>query len=160
MNNGQPIFLECHDTSPFAQDIGVLTCFVEGNANLYFSNLSKQEQKDLFLDFLKVSFADYLSADGHDPDFWKPDQIQTYNWADDPHVQGAYTAFFGPGVLSQPIWWSAYRQMEKAPNVFLAGSDYHVGFGNGYMEGAVRSGQQAADLIWERLRDDTCVGPE
>jgi monoamine oxidase len=37
------------------------------------------------------------------------------------------------------------------PGVFVAGADYHVGFGNGYIEGAVRSGQQAADLASKRI---------
>jgi monoamine oxidase len=41
--------------------------------------------------------------------------------------------------------------MEKAHNLFLAGADYHAGYGNGYIEGAIRSGQGAADLIQIRL---------
>ena len=53
--------------------------------------------------------------------------------------------------MSQSKYWNAYRQVEKSTNLFWAGSDYHARFGKGYIEGAVRSGQHAADLIRERL---------
>ena len=42
------------------------------------------------------------------------------------------------------------RKMEKLPGVFLAGADYHAGFGNGYIEGAIRAGQAAAELAAKR----------
>ena len=141
-----PIVGQCFDTSPFSQEFGVLTCFVEGNQNLYFSNLNEEEQRGLMRQFLKLTFQD-LDAE----DIWEPDFYVTHNWSDDPFVRGAYTAYFPPGVLSVPEWWEAYRNMEKMPSVFLAGADYHTGFGNGYIEGAVRSGQHAADLIDKRL---------
>merc|ERR1712032_1451843 len=75
-----------------------------------------------------------------------------HNWADQPFARGAYTGFFPPGVQSVPEYWSAYQEMEKLPNVFLAGADYHTGFGNGYIEGAIRSGKLAAGLVEKRLR--------
>lgn len=150
-----PIFGQCFDTSPYSQKYGVLTCFVEGRQNLYFSNLDEEKQQDLMLQFLKLSLGDLLddstAADNDNKPQWEPDSLVTYNWADDPYARGAYTAYFPPGVLSVPEWWEAYREMEKLPNVFLAGADHHVGFGNGFMEGAVRSGQCAADLVMERL---------
>ena len=74
-----------------------------------------------------------------------------YNRASQPFVRGAYTGYFSPGVQSQPSFWDAYLQVEKLPGVWLAGADYQPGFGNGYMEGAVRSGQFAAAQIAKRL---------
>lgn len=148
-----PIFGQCFDTSPYSQEFGVLTCFVEGRQNENFSNLSEEEQRDLMRRFLQLTFADLLDHDNAKQDeLWKPDYYVTHNWADDPYTCGAYTAYFPPGVLSVPEWWEAYRSMEKLPNVFLAGADYHAGYGNGYIEGAVRSGQRAADLVHDRLR--------
>ena len=55
-------------------------------------------------------------------------------YEDQPFARGAYTGFFPPGVMSLPEYWKAFQEMEKLPNVFLAGSDYHQGFGNGYIE--------------------------
>ncbi|CAB9509887.1 Amine oxidase [flavin-containing] [Seminavis robusta] len=147
----QPIFPQCYDTSPYSLQYGVITCFVEGRANLYYSSLPHEKQEQLFREFLKLSFAEYIPP-GDDASGWDPDEILMHNWADDPFARGAYTGFFGPGVLSEPAYWSAYRQMEKLPNVWIAGADYHIGYGNGYIEGAVRSGQLAADQIHKRMQ--------
>ena len=80
---------------------------------------------------------------------WEPDFFVTGDWGPDssPYIGGAYTSYFPPGVLSGAGMWDAYHEMEKLPGVFLAGSDYHAGYGNGYIEGAIRSGQRAADLL-------------
>ena len=40
------------------QEFGVLTCFVEGRQNLYFSNLTEEEQQDLMRQFLRLTFQD------------------------------------------------------------------------------------------------------
>lgn len=47
-----PIFGQCFDTSPYSQEFGVLTCFVEGRQNLYFSSLTEEQQQDLMQQFL------------------------------------------------------------------------------------------------------------
>ena len=59
--------------------------------------------------------------------------------------------------MSLPAYWAAFQQMEKLPNVFLAGSDYHIGFGNGYIEGAIRDGQRAAQKVALRLQGTVVV---
>jgi len=155
-----PLFGECSDVSPFSREFGVLLCLAEGSANRYFNDgMEKEEQERLFREFLQLTFEDYCpsanknnSNDTSEKPLWDPDSILTYNWGEeDEFIGGAYTSYFPPGVLSKPEHWQAYRDMEKLPNVFLAGADYHVGFGNGYIEGAVRSGQAAADAIQERL---------
>lgn len=69
------------------------------------------------------------------------------NWPDDPYARGAYTGFFPPGVQSQSAFWEAYTRTEKVEGLHIAGSDYYAGMGNGYMEGAVRSGEAAAKRI-------------
>ena len=56
-----------------------------------------------------------------------------------------------------PEYWEAYRTQEKAPGVFLAGSEYHAGFGNGWIEGSVRSGQRAAEAIHARLQSEAML---
>jgi monoamine oxidase len=146
-----PIFGQCFDTSPFSQRYGVLTCFVEGRQNLYFSRLDEEQQRDIFRKFLWVTFKDVLNEP--DATLWEPDWFVSHDWAADNYVRGAYTAYFPPGILSVSEWWEAYREMEKIPNVFLAGSDYQVGFGSGYMEGAIRAGERAAVMVKQRLTE-------
>jgi hypothetical protein len=50
-------------------------------------------------------------------------------------------------VQSEPAFWQACSAPEKLPGLFVAGADFYAGKGNGYMEGAVRSGEQAANVI-------------
>mmetsp|Transcript_42532 Transcript_42532/g.95474 ORF Transcript_42532/g.95474 Transcript_42532/m.95474 type:complete len:555 (+) Transcript_42532:39-1703(+) len=140
-----PMFVQCMDHSPFSQQIGVIVCFVEGRQNLHFMQLSSEEQQAHFLKFLAMSFNSTKAIT------LRP-SIVAHNWADQPFARGAYTGFFVPGVMSIPAFWTAYQEMEKIPNVFLAGSDYHIGFGNGYIEGAIRDGQRAARRVAERLQ--------
>merc|ERR1712217_415315 len=97
------------------------------------------------LQFLRLSFNDSRAVT------FKP-SFYAHNWADQPFARGAYTGFFATGVQSVPEYWAAYRNIEKLPNVLLAGSDYHTGFGNGYIEGAIRDGQRAAAFVNARLR--------
>lgn len=141
----RPLFVNCVDHSPFSREFGVICCFIEGRQNLYFETLPTERQEELFLKFLESSLN---STKARNP---RP-QFVGHNWIDDPFARGAYTSYIAPGVQSVPEYWKAYRNQEKLPNVFIAGSDYHTGFGNGWIEGAVRSGQRAAESIHARLR--------
>ncbi|CAE7695184.1 unnamed protein product [Symbiodinium pilosum] len=140
-----PLFVQCMDHSPYSRRIGVIVCFVEGRQNLHFMQLTREEQQERLLEFLAMSF-NRTEAITLKPSF------VAHNWADQPFARGAYTGFFAPGVMSVPSFWTAFQEMEKIPNVFLAGSDYHIGFGNGYIEGALRDGQRAALRAAKRLR--------
>eukprot|EP00928_Gymnodinium_smaydae_P005700 TRINITY_DN11952_c0_g1_i1.p1 TRINITY_DN11952_c0_g1~~TRINITY_DN11952_c0_g1_i1.p1 ORF type:complete len:605 (-),score=87.61 TRINITY_DN11952_c0_g1_i1:78-1892(-) len=140
-----PLFVQCVDHSPFSSRLGVLACFLEGRQNLYFTQLPRERQETIFLRFLRLSFND-ARAETYKPKF------VSHNWADQPFARGAYSNFFTTGVMSVPEFWEAYRQKEKLPNVFVAGSDYHAGYGNGYIEGAIRDGQLAADRAAEKLQ--------
>ena len=133
------------DHSTFSRSFGVLSCFVEGKANFHLTQLPQSEQRKLLLSFLSSSFND-SRAETYEP--W----VVSHNWGDEPFARGAYTGFLTPGALSTPALWKAFRTQEKLPNVYFAGADYHAGFGNGYIEGAIRSGQRAAARIHARLR--------
>ena len=49
--------------------------------------------------------------------------------------------------------WAAFAALQDgkgggwAPHVWVAGSDYQTGFGNGYIEGAIRGGYAAATVV-------------
>ena len=128
----------CEEHSPFSEGSGaVLMCWVEGETNLRFSTLNASSQRAHVLGFLADALGDPRAltlALG----------TIAENWSDSPWVGGAYTGYFPPGVQSQPELWAAYSRGMLAPNVHVAGSDWIAGFGNGYIEGAVRSGVAAA----------------
>ncbi|OLQ13627.1 putative flavin-containing monoamine oxidase A [Symbiodinium microadriaticum] len=140
-----PLFVQCMDHSPYSQRIGVIVCFVEGRQNFHFLQMSQNDQQERFVEFLAMSFNSSKAKT------FKPSFV-AHNWADQPFARGAYTGFFSPGVMSVPEFWTAFQQMEKLPNIFLAGSDYHIGFGNGYIEGALRDGESAARRVADRLQ--------
>ena len=112
-------------------------CWLEGKTNLaFFSRPNRTEALEDVLRFLESSLAD--------------PRVRSYtshfvlNWPDDAYARGAYTGYFSPGVQSQAAFWEAYVRAEKADGLHVAGADYFAGIGNGYMEGAVRSGEAAA----------------
>eukprot|EP00937_MAST-01D_sp_MAST-1D-sp2_P002520 g2520.t1 len=123
-----------------------LMCWVEGETNLNFLRASEAEQRARVLGFLRRAFNDTRAEA-------LATRVVAHNWGDAPFARGAYTGYFPPGVQSQPEFWGAFAALQTAPaggyapSVWVAGSDYQVGFGNGYIEGAIRSGYAAADAV-------------
>ena len=151
--------LSCQDHSPYramtaaaARDGGAaaaaaaapaaaaLMCWMEGETNLAFLALSKEDRRRRVLAYLVGSYNDTRAAS------LEPSVLEL-NWAEQDFIRGAYTGFYPPGVQSQPAFWQAILRDEKSPGLFVAGADYTPGFGNGYIEGAVRAGQGVAKRI-------------
>ena len=146
-------FDQCMEHSPFDGTMAghssphfALMCWIEGETNNHFYTLSDVQQREHVLSFLSTAFNDTRA---HTLAL----EVVAHNWADQQYARGAYTGYFPPGVQSQPETWSAFAGLATAPagglaqNVWLAGSDYTVGFGNGYIEGAIRGGYTAADTV-------------
>ena len=57
-------------------------------------------------------------------------------------------------MQSEGAFWAALTKEEKTPGLFVAGADYQPGFGNGYMEGAVRAGESVAKRIMARAAEE------
>ena len=136
-----------HSSKDASHGAAALMCWVEGATNLrFFGKPNRTEALEEVLAFLERSLEDK--------------RVRSYlhhvmlDWPQDEYARGAYTGFFPPGVQSQPAFWNAYARAEKAPGLFVAGSDYYTGVGNGYMDGAVRSGEAAAKVIVARSRGD------
>jgi monoamine oxidase len=145
-SDGTP-YSACMDHSAYTSSHGsaALMCWIEGSTNLrYFGMENRTAAREEVLAFLEASLGDK--------------RVRTYtssavlNWSDDAFARGAYTGYFAPGVQSQPAFWEAYARSEKARGLFVAGSDYYTGLGNGYMDGAVRSGEAAAREIVKRVQ--------
>ena len=69
----------------------------------------------------------------------RPAGYVEHDWTADPWTRGCYGAHFAPGV------WTSYGEAWRAPagRIHWAGAECAPQW-NGYMEGAVRSGEAAA----------------
>ena len=69
----------------------------------------------------------------------RPRALIEHNWSDEPWTRGCYAGYMPPGV------WSDFGEALRAPvgRIHWAGTETSEVF-NGYMDGAVRSGERAA----------------
>ena len=76
----------------------------------------------------------------------RPQTLIEHNWSAEPWTRGCYAGFMPPGV------WSDYGSALRAPvgRIHWAGTETAEVF-NGYMDGAVRSGEHAAAEVARRL---------
>jgi monoamine oxidase len=125
------------DNSPPDGSPGVLIGFVEGHGARVFGTLAARERRAQAI----ACFVRYFGRKAA-----KPIGYVEMNWAAEPWTRGCYVGFTPPGVLSD------YGEAIRAPvgRIHWAGaetSDYW----NGYMDGAVRSGERAAREVLAEL---------
>ncbi|MGI9183816.1 MAG: flavin monoamine oxidase family protein [Solirubrobacteraceae bacterium] len=118
------------DNSPPDGSPGVLLGFIEGQAARQYGQMSASARQAAVID----NFVTYFGAQARNPS-----QIVEMNWSDEPWTRGCYVGYTAPGVLLD--YGPAIRA--AVGRIHWAGaetSDYW----NGYMDGAVRSGERAA----------------
>ncbi len=118
------------DNSPPGGSPGVLLGFVEGHDARVFSTLSASQRRARAL----ACFVRYFGKQAAHPSGY----IEM-NWSAERWTRGCYVGYLAPGVMTE------YGPWIRAPfrRIHWAGaetSDYW----NGYMDGAVRSGERAA----------------
>jgi monoamine oxidase len=118
------------DNSPPDGTPGVLLGFVEGQAARAFAALSPADRQAQAI----ACFVRYFGQQAANPTGY----IEM-NWAAEPWTRGCYGGFTPPGVLSD------FGTAIRAPigRIHWAGSETSA-YWNGYMDGAVRSGERAA----------------
>jgi monoamine oxidase len=118
------------DNSPPDGSPGVLLGFVEGQAARAFAALSAADRRSRAI----ACFVRYFGQQAANPTGY----IEM-NWAAEPWTRGCYGGFTPPGVLSD------FGPAIRAPvgRIHWAGSETSA-YWNGYMDGAVRSGERAA----------------
>jgi monoamine oxidase len=118
------------DNSPPDGSPGVLLGFVEGSAARAFGALGANERRAQAL----ACFVRYFGSQAATPTGY----IEM-NWSKEPWTRGCYGAFAPPGVLSD------FGPAIRAPvgRIHWAGSETSD-YWNGYMDGAVRSGERAS----------------
>lgn len=124
---------ELYDNSPPSGSPGVLVTFLAGESADLAARWSPAERRAAVLD----GFAALLG-----PQALQATDVVELDWSAQEHTRGAYSATFGVGGLTRfgpdlhrpvgPIHWAC--------------TDI-AGFGNMHMEGAVRSGREAAAAI-------------
>ncbi len=126
-----------YDNSPPNGKPGVLLGFIEGqNARELLASTQRQRRKAVL-----ECFARYFGAKAsHAKDYFDK------SWAADPWTRGCYVGYYPPGVLT------SYREAIKAPvgTIHWAGTETASEW-NGYMDGALQSGERAAKEVLAKL---------
>jgi monoamine oxidase len=125
------------DNSPPDGSPGVMLGFIEGQDARKASQLRPADRRKAVLD----NFVTYFGQQAANPR-----QYIEMNWSAEPWTRGCYVGFTAPGVLLD------YGPAIRAPvgRIHWAGaetSDYW----NGYMDGAVRSGERSAHEVLAAL---------
>ncbi len=129
------------DDCPERGSPGALLAFVLGAQARRWSRQSAEDRRRAVIDELVRIFG---------PKAGKPDYYVDKDWASEPWSGGCYTGLFPPGVLT------AYGDVLRAPvgRIHWAGTETALVW-NGYMDGAIESGQRAAQEVLARLDTDS-----
>lgn len=125
------------DNSPPDASCGVLVGFLEGAHARTAAELSVTERRQIIVDTLVKYFG---------PQAAEPFDVVEQDWTAEEFTRGCYGGRLGAGV------WTQYGKALAAPvgRIHWAGAEVaHVW--NGYMEGAILSGRQAADEVLAAL---------
>jgi monoamine oxidase len=129
------------DNSPPSGSPGVLMGFLEGKEARAWARRSPAERQEA----VTGCFVRYFG-----PQAARPDRYVERDWMAEEFTRGCYGAHFAPGT------WTSYGEAWRAPvgRVYWAGAECAPEW-NGYMEGAVRSGEAAADTVAGTVAGDT-----
>jgi monoamine oxidase len=118
------------DNSPSDLSCGVLLGFLEGRHARRAGKLPPEARKELVLSVLAKFFG---------PRTAEPDEYVEKDWAAEEWSRGCYGGRFGTGV------WTGYGEALREPvgRIHWAGTETAEVW-NGYMDGAIRSGERAA----------------
>ena len=125
------------DNSPKSGSPGILVGFVEGQHARDLSGLAETERRDAVLG----SFARYFGERAA-----KPCRYMEKDWTMETYSRGGFSAFMTPGTLTS--YGSTLR--EPVGRIHWASADTAT-VNPGYMDGAVRSGEQAAAEVLSLL---------
>ncbi len=122
-----------YDNSPPDGSPGILLAFIEGEHALGWGQRSKADRRNQVLSELTKLYGDQAA---------KPKQYFEKAWATETYSRGCYGGYAPPGLLL------GYGEALRAPvgRIHWAGTET-ADYWNGYMDGALRSGERAAKEI-------------
>ncbi len=118
------------DNSPPDGAPGVLLGFVEGAQAVEWARRSPAQRRSAFLAVLAAAYGERARS---------PRSVLELVWAEERWTRGAYAGHLAPGTLTRAR--GALRA--AAGGIHFAGTETAT-YWNGYMDGAVRSGERAA----------------
>lgn len=120
-------------------DAGILVAFVEGHHAKAFNDLSEDERAARVLDDLAAYFGEAART---------PIDLLQRNWSAEPFTRGCYGGRLGTG-----LWTHLGCELRRpCGRLHWAGAETAEVW-NGYMDGAIRSGQRAAEEVLTAIRD-------
>jgi monoamine oxidase len=126
-----PIVMTWHATSHFEHERGIITAYTGGGPGARLSELSDEERIDAAVAEIEKHFPGSSDLIEH---------AATIAWLNEPYTRASYMAL-APGEVMKH-WQTLFQ---PAGRLFFAGE--HATAIQGYMEGAVESGQRAAAMI-------------
>ncbi|GAA3680526.1 flavin monoamine oxidase family protein [Nocardioides ginsengisoli] len=125
------------DNSPADDSCGVIAAFVYGDHYRAWSAQPSEARRKAVLEVLGVL----------GPEAAEPTAYHERLWPEQPWAEGAYAAVPTPGT------WHAHAAGRREPvgPLHWAGTET-AGVGNGYIDGAIRSGERAAAEVLAALR--------
>ncbi len=127
-----------YDNSPDDGSSGVLMGFIDANDSRVWGRKSIEERQIATIE----SFVRYFGEKARNPR-----EYVEQSWADEEYSRGCYVAYMPPGV------WTAYGEALRTPigNIHWAGTETATVW-NGYMDGAVQSGERVAIEVMDALK--------
>jgi monoamine oxidase len=122
-----------YDNSPEDGSPGVLVGFIEGEQARSWARRNRADRRAGVL----ACLADYLGERAG-----RPRELLERSWADEEYSGGCFAGYFPPGV------WTSFGQALREPigRLHWAGTETATAW-TAFMEGAVQSGQRAADEV-------------
>jgi len=121
------------DTSPADGSLGIMMGFIGGREARVWENRSAADRRTAALQNL----ANYFGSEA-----LGPTDVVEFNWSAEPWNRGCPVAVLGPGTLVD--FGTALRT--PVGRIHWAGTETST-YWNGYMDGAVRSGERAAQEV-------------
>lgn len=133
-----PVKITFDNTPPDRGAPGVLMGFIEGADGRRALTMTEAARRKAVIE----CFTRYFGRKAA-----KPHQYVEKSWASEEFTRGCYAGYFPPGV------WTDYGHVLRAPvgRIHWAGTETATVW-NGYIDGAVRSGQRAATEVGRLLR--------
>src|SRR2546425_823684 len=125
------------DTSPADGSLGIMMGFIGGHEARVWENRSEDDLRAAALQNLAIYFGN---------EALNPLDVVTFNWSTEVWNRGCPVAVLGPGTLID--FGTALRT--PVGRIHWAGTETST-FWNGYMDGAVRSGERAAQEVLTAL---------
>ena len=122
-----------YDNSPEDGSPGVLVGFIEGEQARTWARRDRADRRAGILACLSDYFGERAG---------RPRELLERSWADEEYTGGCYTGYLPPGV------WTSFGQALREPigRLHWAGTETATVW-TSYMEGAVQSGERAADEV-------------